>query len=143
MMTEEEDWTLIFPEDEDWMMTPEGDDVPTPPIWMNCLTCDGFVCTLHDTHTDLCPCPPIEFWIVSPYLPPPPEGTRLHAEMPDESEMPGIVSRQTLTRYAYRWLAIGITTAWAWRELAFGSSGAGMILAVVAVYIVASMDQEG
>lgn len=38
-------------------------------IWEPCPCCENFWCTLHEAHAHDCPCPPVEEWGESPYMP--------------------------------------------------------------------------
>lgn len=37
--------------------------------WVPCPCCDEHLCTVHGMHAFECPCPPIEEWEESPYMP--------------------------------------------------------------------------
>ena len=42
------------------------------PAWTPCPDCENYLCNIHAIHAHECPCPSIEEWDHSPYLPSPP-----------------------------------------------------------------------
>lgn len=143
MATKSDDWTLVpddGPEHESPKRPLESDKWidRKQPFWIKCLTCEGYFCTMHETHTQDCACPPIEDWTVSPYLPPPPEGTTLwdRKSVPGRHR-PGIFTPAEFDRFAFRWTAILMTMGWAWRELLWGSAAFGIALALTSIALLA------
>jgi hypothetical protein len=39
------------------------------PAWTPCLSCEDYMCHLHQEHASSCACPSVEEWAFDPYLP--------------------------------------------------------------------------
>lgn len=114
-------------------MTEAPTDVETEnpmACWMECHTCEDFFCLLHETHVHDCPCPPIEEWAESPYLPP--VDGRYFEEV--STARPGMAPSWGALLDRHSWLIrTALLCAWSWRELIEGVGPLGAILAILAV----------